>query len=159
KNTYIDGTVKKESFDKSIKKGRLFKTAWEQAMTAVNDSASLFTNCWSNFTSGLFMTMAVIPSLMSFGLLGMILVAHPLVFDFAVYILYPFTSLLPESLLAAKSILVGFASTPMISVTLVAQASVYTKFTIGIFFVSSILFFSEVIPVIWSTSIPISTGK
>ncbi|MEJ9233177.1 YjiH family protein [Peribacillus butanolivorans] len=155
KNEYNNETVPTER--NVIAKGRYLKTAWDTAMEAVDKSPGFFRNCWNNLSAGLLITMAVLPSIMSIGLLGLVLVEYTPVFDILGFLLYPFTMFLPEPLLAAKAAFVGFASTPMISLALVAQASMVTKFVISVLFVSGILFFSEVIPVIWSTSIPIRT--
>lgn len=157
KNEYFPGTVPPE--EKALVKGQYFKTAWGTAMEAVEKSPGFFKNCWSNLLTGLVITMAVLPSIMSIALLGLILVKFTSIFDILGYILYPITVFLPEPLLAAKAIFVGFASTPMLEVSLVAQASMVTKFVISVMFVSAILFFSEVIPVLWSTSIPIKTWQ
>ena len=57
------------------------------------------------------MTMGILPSIMSVGLLGLILAEFTPVFDWLGYIFYPFTCLfqLPEPMLAAKASAVSIA--------------------------------------------------
>ncbi|MFG6147658.1 YjiH family protein [Halobacillus sp. B23F22_1] len=142
-----------------VKENRI-KAAWHQAMEASSQSSSLGRNIWVNFKDGFIMTMAILPSIMSVGLLGLVLAEFTPVFDIAGYIFYPFTWVLqiPEPLLAAKASAIEIAEM-FLPALLVADAPLITKFVIGSLSVSAVLFFSALIPCILSTEIPISIPK
>ncbi|MBE4909751.1 YjiH family protein [Bacillus luteolus] len=149
----------KGSPEEVIKKDRL-KTAWRYAMNASQNSPSLVKNIVANLKDGFVMTMGILPSILSVGLLGLVLAEYTPVFDILGYIYYPFTLLLqiPEPLLAAKASAIEIAEM-FLPALLVVDAPMITKFVIGIVSVSAILFFSALIPCILSTEIPISIPK
>lgn len=142
-----------------IKKDRV-KTAWKEAIMTANNSPSLGKNIWDNLKDGFIMTMGILPSIMSVGLLGLILAEFTPVFDWLGYLFYPFTALvqLPEPMLAAKASAVSIAEM-FLPALLVTKAAVVTKFVIAVVSVSSIIFFSAVVPCILSTEIPLTIGK
>lgn len=142
-----------------IKKDRV-KTAWKEAMITANQSSSLGKNIWDNLKDGFIMTMGILPSIMSVGLLGLILAEYTPVFDWLGYLFYPFTALvqLPEPMLAAKASAVSIAEM-FLPALLVTKAAIVTKFVIAVVSVSSIIFFSAVVPCILSTEIPLTIGK
>lgn len=142
-----------------IKKDRV-KTAWKEAMITASQSPSFGKNIWDNLKDGFVMTMGILPSIMSVGLLGLILAEFTPVFDWLGYIFYPFTALvqLPEPMLAAKASAVGIAEM-FLPALLVTKAALVTKFVIAVVSVSSIIFFSAVVPCVLSTEIPLTVGK
>jgi nucleoside recognition membrane protein YjiH len=142
-----------------IKKDRI-KTAWKEAMITADQSSSLGKNIWDNLKDGFIMTMGILPSIMSVGLLGLILAEFTPVFDWLGYIFYPFTALvqLPDPMLAAKASAVSIAEM-FLPALLVTKAAIVTKFVIAVVSVSSIIFFSAVVPCILSTEIPLTIGK
>ncbi|PAE26398.1 YjiH family protein [Bacillus sp. 7894-2] len=136
--------------------GRL-QAAWKEAMDTAAESPTLWKNIKDNLKDGFVMTMSILPSIMSVGLLGLILAEFTPVFDWLGYIFYPFTALvqLPEPLLAAKASAVGIAEM-FLPALLAAEAALVTKFVIGVVSVSAIIFFSALVPCILSTEIPIT---
>ncbi|MEC1521116.1 YjiH family protein [Neobacillus niacini] len=142
-----------------IKKDRV-KTAWKEAMITADQSSTLGKNIWDNLKDGFIMTMGILPSIMSVGLLGLILAEFTPVFDWLGYIFYPFTALvqLPDPMLAAKASAVSIAEM-FLPALLVTKAAIVTKFVIAVVSVSSIIFFSAVVPCILSTEIPLTIGK
>src|SRR5690625_2220764 len=62
-----------------VKKDKL-KVAWGQAMEVADKAPSLPRNIWINFKDGFKMTMAILPSIMSIGLLGLVLSEYILFF-------------------------------------------------------------------------------
>ncbi|QXM07371.1 YjiH family protein [Crassaminicella indica] len=138
-------------------KGNLFKHAWEEGIKAAEKSLGVGENIATNLKDGLIMAMGILPSIMSVGLIGLVLAKYTPVFDVIGYIFYPFTSILhiPEAMLAAKAAAVGIAEM-FLPALLVVDAPLVTKFIIGVVCVSSVLFFSASIPCILSTDIPIS---
>jgi nucleoside recognition membrane protein YjiH len=142
-----------------IKKDRV-KTAWNEAMKTANQSPSLGRNIWDNLKDGFVMTMGILPSIMSVGLLGLVLAEYTPVFDWLGYIFYPFVKLvqLPDAMLASKASAVSIAEM-FLPALLVTKAALVTKFVIAVVSVSSIIFFSAVVPCILSTEIPLTVGK
>lgn len=153
---YYDGEGHPEE---KIQHNRI-KAAWDQAMETAASAPSLGKNIWMNFKDGLIMTMAILPSILSVGLLGLVLAEFTITFDIIGYIFYPFTWLMqiPEPLLAAKASAVEIAEM-FLPALLVVNAPLITKFVIGVLSVSAVLFFSALIPCILSTEIPISIPK
>ncbi|GAM14716.1 predicted histidine uptake transporter [Mesobacillus selenatarsenatis SF-1] len=136
------------------------KTAWTGAMSASNKAPSLGKNILDNLRDGFIMTMGILPSILSVGLLGLVLAEFTPVFDLIGYIFYPFTLILqiPEPMLAAKASAIEIAEM-FLPALLVTEAPMITKFVIGVVSVSAIIFFSALIPSIMSTEIPISLRK
>ncbi|MFG6114735.1 YjiH family protein [Halobacillus sp. MO56] len=153
---YVDGKGQPEEV---VKRNRV-KAAWKQAMEAAEHSPSIGKNIGMNLKDGFIMTMAILPSILSVGLLGLVLAEFTPVFDILGYIFYPFTLLVqvPEPLLAAKASAIEIAEM-FLPALLVAEAPMVTKFVIGTLSVSAILFFSALIPCILSTDIPVSIPK
>ncbi|KXG09713.1 hypothetical protein AT864_01881 [Anoxybacillus sp. P3H1B] len=141
-------------------KGNYMKKAWSEAMEAVQHSKGLIENVWDNLKDGFVMTMSILPSIMSVGLLGLLLAEYTPLFDIIGYLFYPVTALLqiPEPLLAAKASAIEIAEM-FLPALLVTEAPLITKFIIAVVSISAILFFSAVIPCILSTEIPLSIPK
>ncbi|MBG9450764.1 histidine transporter [Cytobacillus firmus] len=137
--------------------GNRLHAAWKEAMDTAAESPTLWKNIKDNLKDGFVMTMSILPSIMSVGLLGLILAEFTPVFDWLGYIFYPFTALvqLPDPLLAAKASAVGIAEM-FLPALLAAEAALVTKFVIGVVSVSAIIFFSALVPCILSTEIPLS---
>jgi len=153
-NEYYQG---KKGQPEVIVKNQRLKTAWNKAMDVSEKADNILKMIWMNLKDGYIMTMSILPSIMSIGLLGMILAKFTPVFDIVGYIFYPFTWLLqlPDAMLAAKAASMGIAEM-FLPALLVVDAALLTKFVIGVVCVSTIIFFSATVPVILSTSIPIT---
>ncbi|RPF54019.1 YjiH family protein [Aquisalibacillus elongatus] len=134
--------------------GNIFKEAWQNGLTAASQAPSLGKNIWINLRDGFVMVMSILPSILSVGLIGLLLATYTPFFDVIGYIFYPFTALLqiPEAMMAAKGAAMGIAEM-FLPALLVAEASFVTKFVVGVTSISTILFFSASIPVILSTEI------
>ncbi len=141
-------------------KEKYWRHAWKEAMEAAEKSLPIGRNKWENLRDGFVMTMNILPSIMSVGLLGLVLAEFTPLFDWLGYLFYPVTLLLqiPEPLLAAKASAIEIAEM-FLPALLVTGAPLITKFIIAVVSVSSILFFSATIPCILSTDIPISIPK
>ncbi|GEL78420.1 YjiH family protein [Tenuibacillus multivorans] len=136
--------------------GNIIKEAWTNGLRAASQAPSLSKNIWINLKDGFIMVMSILPSILSVGLIGLLLAEFTPFFDILGYIFYPFTALLqiPDAMLAAKGAAMGIAEM-FLPALLVAEAGFVTKFVIGVTSISSILFFSASIPVILSTQIPV----
>lgn len=137
--------------------GNLFVNAYSEGMKAASHSLPIGKNILDNLKDGFIMAMGILPTILSVGLLGLILAKYTPVFDILGYIFYPFTWALqiPEPLLAAKAVSLEIAEM-FLPALLVVDAPIVTKFVVAIVSVSSILFFSASIPCILSTEIPIT---
>ncbi|GGA36377.1 YjiH family protein [Psychrobacillus lasiicapitis] len=155
-NKISDDYYTEEGFPEEIIKENRIKHAWEQAMITAHNTPKLKENIYVNVKDGLVMAMGILPSIMSIGLFGLILANHTPVFDYLGYIFYPLTWVLqiPEPFLAAKAAAINLIDMFLPSLV-VLQASLETRFIIGSLSISTILFFSALIPCILSTEIPI----
>ncbi len=142
-----------------ITKNRL-KHAWKEAMHTANSTPGLLKNVSLNLKDGLLMTMSILPNIMSVGLLGLVLATYTPLFDWLGYIFYPLTwgLQLPEPLITAKAAAISISEI-FLPALLVVEAQLITKFIVAVLSVSSILFFSAIIPCILATDIPISVPK
>lgn len=102
------------------------------------------------------MTTSVMSSILSLGLIGLLLNQYTPIFDWIAYIFYPVTLALnlPEPMLTAKA--VGSEISEMfIPTLLVVNSDMVTKFVTAVVSVSAVLFWSASIPCLMSTDIPI----
>lgn len=131
--------------------------AWAEAVEATKSNPSLSRNLYIHLKDGFIMAMGVIPSILSIGLLGMVLAIYTPLFDWLAYIFAPFTYLLqiPDPMLTAKALSLSIAEM-FLPAMILTEAVLVTKFIVAVVSISAILFFSAVIPVILSTDIPLS---
>ncbi len=136
--------------------GNIVAAAWREGVAAAAPSPSVAVSVAANFRDGVLMAMSILPTILSVGLIGLLLAKYTLVFDLLAYLFYPVTALLqlPEAMLAAKAAAVGIAEM-FLPALLVTEAPLATRFVVGVTSVSSILFFSASIPSILATEIPI----
>lgn len=137
--------------------GNIFSNALREGLKASRNSVSIGKNIMDNLKDGLIMAMGILPSILSVGLIGLLVAKYTPVFDIIGYIFYPFTLLLkiPEPMLTAKAMAVEIAEM-FLPALLVVDAPIISRFVVGVISISSILFFSASIPCILSTEIPIS---
>ncbi|MFS0690115.1 YjiH family protein [Sporosarcina sp. 179-K 8C2 HS] len=154
KNEYYEGSTPQPEVKPE---GKRFAAAWNEAMETVSKAPTFAQNIVANVKDGLLMAMAILPSILSIGLLGLVLAEFTSVFDWLGYIFYPFTWALqlPEPMLVAKASALGIAEM-FLPALLVVESALVVKFVIAVVSVSSIIFFSAVVPCIVSTEIPIS---
>ncbi len=131
--------------------------AFQRGIEGAEKSGSVLKNIKQNFIDGLKMASAILPSIMSIGLIGLLLAKFTPFFDIAGYVFYPFTKLLgaKQAFLTAKASALSI-SEMFLPVLISAKASLETKFVVAIISVSEILFFSASIPCILATSIPLT---
>ncbi|GAA1353149.1 YjiH family protein [Falsarthrobacter nasiphocae] len=139
--------------------GSRAKAAWGEVHRVLAETPSLGRNIASNLKDGLGMAGAILPSIMSVGLAGLLLAEHTRVFDWLGWIFRPFTIFLPDSALAAKASAVGIAEMFLPATVAAGSGSTVTKFVIGVVAISAIIFFSALVPCIVATEIPVSIGQ
>jgi len=147
------------SYEKIVLKERL-SLALASGTERVQKAPPLLNNIRDNFIDGLRMTISILPTIMSVGLLGLLLAKYTPLFDITGYIFYPIPKILgiPQAIMVGKAAAVGITEM-FLPALLVTEAAIAAKYTIAVTSVSSILFFSASIPCILSTDIPISVGK
>lgn len=134
-----------------------FTAAWRAAGDTLNRAPSLPKVLVSTIKEGVVMVMQILPSIMSVGLLALCLAMFTPLFEWLGYLFLPFTWALqvPEPQLAATAVAVGVAEM-FIPATLVAGAeSEVLRLVIAVVSVSSVIFFSAVVPSILATDIPL----
>ncbi|KDE65141.1 histidine transporter [Fusobacterium necrophorum BFTR-1] len=131
--------------------------ALQEAIRVSENAPTILENTKINLLEGFKLAFNMAPSLMAVGTLGLILAKYTPLFDIVGYIFYPFTLLIgiSEPLLAAKALAMSIAEMFLPAVP-VAEASMATKFIVGVSCVSEILFFSASIPCMLSTDIPLT---
>jgi len=153
-NEYMEGVTPQP--EEVVTKDR-FKVAVDDALTAAENSGSIAANVWRNTKDGLRMVSNILPTIMSIGLLGMLIALFTPVFDIIGYIFYPFTAVvqLPEALVAAQALATTIAEM-FLPAAFVVEAALATRYVVAVVCISELLFFSAVIPCILSTKIPVT---
>ncbi len=156
-DSYYEGAVPQPEQNS---RGERFARAWSEARRAVAAAPPLGANVVRNLKDGLLMTMAILPSILSIGLLGLVLATYTPVFDWLGYVFYPVTwaMQIPEPLLVAKASALGVAEM-FLPALLVVDSVAAVKFIVAVVSVSQIIFFSAVVPCIVATDIPISVSR
>lgn len=153
-NTYYD----KPAPEPPAETGNIFVRAFRNGVTAAQNTKP-FTTHMKEYYLGAATEMgsAVTASILSVGLIGILIANFTPLFDWAAWLFYPFTALLrlPDAFLAAKACAIEIAEMFLPSL-LVVGSSMVTKFTVAVTSVSAILFFSASIPSLLSTDIPVS---
>ena len=151
---YMEGVTAQP--EEVVKSNRL-KVAWEDAMAAAEASGPILPAVWKNTKDGLRMISTILPTIMSIGLLGMLIALFTPVFNIIGYIFYPFTAIvqLPEALVAAQAVATSIAEM-FLPAAFVVEASLATRYVVSVVCISELLFFSAVIPCILSTKIPVN---
>lgn len=137
--------------------GNIFVHAFESGVEVAQKTEPLLTHLKRYYVGdAMKMASSVTASILTIGLIGLIIANFTPVFDYVGYIFYPFTKILqlPEPMIAAKAAAIEIAEMFLPSLLVVA-APMVTKFTIAVTSVSAVLFFSASIPSLLSTEIPI----
>lgn len=139
---------------------RRMDTALNTALTVAEQSGSLPKCVWKTFLNGLQMACTIVPSILSVGLIGMLLAMHTPLFQIIGYLFYPFAALvqLPEALMAAQALATSIAEM-YLPCAFVMNCSLATRYVVAVGCISELLFFSAVIPCILSTNIPIKVSQ
>ncbi|MCT1869988.1 YjiH family protein [Micrococcus luteus] len=134
-----------------------FRVARRAAEQTLAEAPSLPKNIWVNFRDGLVMVLQILPSIMSVGLIALVLATYTPVFEWIGVIFYPLFWALGYSdpgLLASAS--ATSIAEMFIPATMAAgHEDLVARFVIGVVCVSAIIFFSAVVPAILATDIPV----
>ncbi|MDR2176015.1 MAG: YjiH family protein [Synergistaceae bacterium] len=137
--------------------GNRWKHAWETGVEVGGRSEPLAQMTIVNLKSGLNMAFAVIPSITSVGLLGLVLAEYTPLFDWFGYLFYPFFSVfgVSDAALAGKAAAISLPEMFLPAVLIAKKATPLLGFVIAVVSISEILFFSASIPCLMGTDIPI----
>ena len=80
-------------------------------MLALQRAPSLWESIWENLRDGVRMAAAIVPSIMSVGLIGLLLARFTPIFEWIGYLFYPFAWVvqLPEPVQAGKGAAMGLS--------------------------------------------------
>lgn len=140
-----------------IKLTQVPKVAVQEGLTACSKGDSLGKGLKKNFIDGLNMALAIAPSIMSIGFLGLLIAEYTPLFTWMGYIFAPFTWALgfgDDMFVMGTSCSISLAEM-FLPASIVSGASMYAQITSAIVCVSEILFFSASIPCILGTDIDI----
>ncbi len=145
-----------EGYQEVVVEGSRWKSAWMKVKKQSHEALPLVKNVWLNFKDGLEMTVAILPSILSIGFVGLLLANFTPVIDILSYIFYPFIYLFPiaDQALLAKASAISIIEMFLPSL-LVVNATLQVKFVVGITSVSAIIFFSALVPCILATEIKV----
>lgn len=151
--TYFGGKADPDT----VYTGERFKRAWETGIKVAGSTDPLIKMCADNLKAGLNMAFAVIPSITSVGLLGLVLAEYTAVFDVLGYVFYPFFRVfgVSQSLLAGKAAAMSLPEMFLPALLIAKTATPLLKFVIAVVSISEILFFSASIPCLMGTDIPL----
>ena len=154
----FDDSVERTDLD--IQQGNRLAAAYHLGLATSRRATDLKQIMWSNFRDGVTMAAAIVPSIIAVGLTGLLLAKYTPVFDALGLLLYPFTWItgMPEPLEAAKGMSAGLAEM-FLPALLLTEAEVLTRYVAGVVSISSVLFFSAMIPCVLATEIPLSVPK
>ena len=152
-----DDTPKAEA---PVARGQRLNRAWQESLSTAERAPSLGRSVAINLKEGMLMTMSILPSILSVGLLGLLLAKYTPVFEWIGLVFYPLIALfgIDEASQLAQATASGLAEM-FLPALLMADAGLPARFAAGVVSVSSILFFSASLPCILSTTIPLSIGR
>lgn len=146
--------------DDTVPKGQRLSAAWRAGLQGAAESPGLVSSVRLNVKEGLIMAISILPSIMSVGLIGLVVANHTPIFDWLGWVFWPFAAIwgLPEALDLSRAAAAGLAEM-FLPALLMTEADLAARFAAGVVSVSSVLFFSASIPCILATRIPLSVPQ
>ena len=147
--------------EEPIKSNR-FRVSLEEAIKVAASSGNVAANMFDSFKAGCRMITVILPTIMSIGLLGMLVAEFTPVFDIVGLIFFPFTWIvqLPDALLAAQALATGIVEMFLPAAFMdVNVHSLQTRFVVAVSGVSGVIFFSAVVPCMLSTKVPLKVSQ
>lgn len=134
-----------------------FRVAWGQARGTLRANPGILATIWLNLKDGVIMASAILPSIMSVGLLGLLGAKYTPIFDWMGWIFVPFTKLagMPDALLGGKAISLGLVEMFLPATEIGPDGDRLTAFIVAVVAVSGIIFLSAMVPSIMATDIPV----
>ena len=133
------------------------RRAWDAGVEVAESVPPLPQMVWKNFTAGLDMAFSVIPSIMSIGLLGLVLARYTPLFEWMGLMFVPIFELfgVSQASLGGTAAAVSLPEMFLPAILIAKTGTPLLKFVIAVVSISEILFFSASIPCILGTDIPI----
>lgn len=140
--------------------GQRLPLAWQTGLDVAAKAPALHKSVALNFKEGFVMAISILPSIMSVGLLGLMVAKYTPFFEWLGWLFYPLVAVwgINDAAALSQAAAAGLAEM-FLPALLMAQADFVARFAAGVVSVSAVLFFSASIPCILSTSIPISIGR
>ncbi|USV59435.1 YjiH family protein [Aeromonas encheleia] len=157
----ISGMAHHGETDEPLPAGKSrWQAALDSGLTQANQADPVLRQLKDNLKDGLYMAAAVVPTILSVGLLGLLLAQHTPLFDLLGWLLWPLTWLLDlgEPLTTARALAAGLAEM-FLPAILLKDADLLVRYVAAVVSVSSVLFFSASIPCVLATKIPVSVGQ
>jgi len=147
--------IKFEDIDS--KRVAIFGNAWREALIVARSAGPIGPMLWKNVIEGLQLAMRVVPSILSIGMIGLLIAKYTPVFDILGILIYPvvWLSQFPNPAEISSALSSGLAEMFLPAIQSADMPSA-ARFTVGVVSVSSILFFSASIPCVLATEIPIT---
>jgi nucleoside recognition membrane protein YjiH len=141
--------------------GNRLRQAWDEAMRALSIAPGVVRGSWATFKDGVLMASAIVPSILSVGLAGLLLATYTPVFDLLGWVFVPLLWLvqMPDPALAGKAVAVGIAEMFLPATVVAGHESEVLRFTIGVTAVAQVVFFSALVPSVLATKIPVNVGQ
>ncbi len=154
-NEYHNGEVKSVATEKTDNRN-VFVRAWETGIQNAMESNSVVKNTMLNLKNGVMLALNIGPTIMSIGVISLLLSQYTNIFDILGYIFYPVTLIMgcPEPLHVAKAATITIADM-YVPAIISTKSVVQVKFIVAVICISEILFFSASIPCILATNIPV----
>lgn len=140
--------------------GKRLATAWRTGLAVAEKAPGLHRSVALNVREGVLMAISILPSIMSVGLLGLLVAKYTPLFEWLGLLFYPFVAIwgLEDGMALAQASAAGLAEM-FLPALLMGDAEFVARFAAGVVSVSAVLFFSASIPCILATSIPLSVGR
>jgi nucleoside recognition membrane protein YjiH len=149
-------TVKRDPWPSDDSEVHGFVGAISRGLKVAEDSPPVPLMIWTNLVDGLKMAAAVVPSILSIGLAGLLLAQYTPLFEWIGYLFLPITwiSGIEDPLATSSAIASGFAEM-FLPALISTDAPMHSRFVLAVVSVSGILFLSASIPCVLATDIPI----
>lgn len=152
-----DSYVTEPKSESDVREGNLFRAAVEAAVERVSQSRGVFVELRDGFVAGYKLILLILPTILSIGMLGLLVAQYTPLFDWLGRPLEPVIALLgiPDAATVAPATLIGITEM-YLPALLVTEAAVEAKFFVAVLSLSQMMFFSAVIPLLLSVDIPIT---
>lgn len=150
----------KNSITEEDYEGNILEYAWYKAKQQSHSARPLREDIWTNFLEAMKMTASVVPSVLSIGLLGLIIAEYTDVITWISYVYYPLLYMFPlENVpLIAEAVTISIVEMFLPSL-LAAEADIVTRFIAGVTSISAVVFLSGLVPAVLSTSLNLQVWK
>lgn len=161
KDLYIDGTIRKESDEKTPSGYHILSWGLHLALTRAEQSKNIKKTIQDGMKNVIDMVFAVIPVIMAIGTIALIIAEYTPIFEYLGMPFIPLLELLqiPQAEQASATIVVGFADMFIPSILAASIESDMTRFIIAAMSVTQLIYMSEVGALLLGSKIPVNIGE